>query len=103
MAILNSPIAEFFYCINFWGLAIPNGNLKYREIMKYIPIRMKGNDSSFLDLLLRLIAMVDSFMISFDPQLLEMINDLIFELYGINSEKETILQFLNEFCPKAKY
>lgn len=35
---LNSNLAEFYYRVIFWALRIPGGSMKYREVIKYLPV-----------------------------------------------------------------
>ena len=40
LAFLNSPLAEFWYRVMYWGLAIPGGGIKYREVIRDMPIKI---------------------------------------------------------------
>lgn len=36
LGILSSDLAEFIYRAYFWGLRIPGGSMKYREVLRYL-------------------------------------------------------------------
>ena len=110
LGFLNSPIAEFWYRVIHWGLAIPGGGIKYREVLKNIPIKRPTPISR--PLFDEIVTLVDRIITltqtdpSLDDQagefrtLQQELNDLLFRYHSLNADKEYILQFLNAFCPK---
>jgi hypothetical protein len=104
LAYLNSPLAEFYYRAMFWGLVIPGGSMKYREILRYLPFKLPetSTEENIINEIVRTVDKVlEAHANDFDTDnYLKRINALLFPLYGFNSlEIEQIKQFLINFCP----
>jgi hypothetical protein len=108
LAYLNSPLAEFYYRSMFWGLVVPGGSIKYREILRFLPFKLPETsiEENFIQ---KIVANVDSifeaYANDFDiKKYLKRINELLFTLYDFNSlEIKQIKQFLINFCPSYSF
>jgi hypothetical protein len=108
LAYLNSPLAEFYYRAMFWGLIIPGGSMKYREVLKYLPFKLPETTTEE-NIISEIISNVDKILEAqpfhssdIDKRLLKRINRSLFNLYNLNSlEIEQINRFLTSFCPSC--
>jgi hypothetical protein len=108
LAYLNSPLAEFYYRAMFWGLLIPGGSMKYREILRYLPFKLPetSTEEHIINEIVRNVnKILEAHANDFDiDNYLKRINTLLFTLYGFNSlEIEQIKQFLINFCPSYAF
>ncbi len=108
LAYLNSPLAEFYYRVMYWGLLIPGGSMKYRECIKYLPFKLPET-SKEENIIRNIVGNVDKILEAqpfhspdIDYSLLKRINQSLFNLYNFNSlEIEQINRFLTDFCPSC--
>jgi len=106
LAYLNSPLAEFYYRVMYWGLLIPGGSMKYRECIKYVPFKLPET-SKDQNIIRNIVSNVDKILEArpfhssdIDYSLLKRIDRLLFNFYNLNSfEIEQIDRFLTNFCP----
>ena len=106
LAYLNSPLAEFYYRAMFWGLVIPGGSIKYREIIRYLPFKLpetSKEENIITEIVNNVNKILEAHSINssdIDNRLLKRINMLLFILYDFNSfDIEQINKFLTSFCP----
>ena len=106
LAYLNSPLAEFYYRVMYWGLIIPGGSIKYRECIKYVPFKLPENskeESIIKEIVINVEKILEAqpfHSSDIDNSLLKRINTSLFILYNLNSsEIEQINNFLTSFCP----
>ena len=106
LAYLNSPLAEFYYRAMFWGLVIPGGSIKYREILRYLPLKLPetSTEENIIDVIVKNVNKILEANAN-DSDIenhLKRINSLLFTLYDLNSlEIERINRFLTDFCPSC--
>ncbi len=106
LAYLNSPLAEFYYRAMFWGLVIPGGSMKYREILKYLPFKLPESpteENVIKEIVRNVTKILDTHTNDSDiDNHLKRINTLLFTLYDLNPlEIELISKFLTDFCPSC--
>jgi len=108
LAYLNSPLAEFYYRVMYWGLIIPGGSMKYRECIKHVPFKLPET-SKEENIINDIVSNVDKILEAqpfhssdIDKRLLKRINRSLFNLYNLNSlEIKLINRFLTSFCPSC--
>ncbi|MFX1518326.1 MAG: N-6 DNA methylase [Promethearchaeota archaeon] len=108
LAYLNSPLAEFYYRVMYWGLLIPGGSMKYRECIKYLPFKLPETPKEE-NIINDIVSNIDKILEAqlfhssdTDNSLLKKINRSLFNLYNFNSlEIEQIKRFLISFCPSC--
>lgn len=117
LAYLNSPLAEFYYRVMYWGLVVPGGSMKYRECIKFVPFKVpqSKNESSLIE---KVVKKVNKLLeinkiegrrgqLKKSPdeiRLMKVINTLLYELYDFDkTEILTLESFLLTFCPKNHF
>lgn len=112
-AFLNSSLGEFWYRCNFWALAIPSGSIKYREVIKDIPIPIeKKHEENLPEVIIEKVYKILENNDNTEAQnqkssqasLRQQIDECFYALLGIDiATREHISQFLAIFCPKGIY
>ncbi|MFX1465022.1 MAG: Eco57I restriction-modification methylase domain-containing protein [Promethearchaeota archaeon] len=104
LAYLNSPLAEFYYRAMFWGLVVPGGSIKYREILRFLPFKLPET-STEENCIYEIVDSVNQILEANANESdiynhhLKRIKTLLFALYDLNQfEIEQINRFLTDFC-----
>lgn len=104
LAYLNSPLAEFYYRAMFWGLVVPGGSIKYREILRFLPFKLPET-STEENCIYEIVDSVNKILEANANESdiynhhLKRIKTLLFALYDLNQfEIEQINRFLTDFC-----